>query len=81
MTRKAIATAACLALTAVLGGCVGVIGNTVTVRDEVLARKPVVIDGRIYVVDVRTGAVMALDPNAAGSASTFTPVIDDDDGP
>lgn len=74
MFRKAMKCAGVLGL-ALCSGCVGVIGNTVTVRDDLMARKPVVVDGRIYVVDVRTGRVMAMDPGACATAGPFEPVI------
>ncbi|MCC7293404.1 MAG: hypothetical protein IT449_15195 [Phycisphaerales bacterium] len=74
MFRKLLGSAAILGLT-LSCGCVGVIGNTVTVRDDLMARKPVVVDGRIYIVDVRTGRVMAMDPGACATAGPFEPVI------
>lgn len=65
---------------AVGSGCVGVIGNRVSIPDKVMCRKPVVIEGRIYVVDVSTGQVMAMDPNAAATAVPFQPLpVSDDD--
>ena len=65
------------------GGCIAAIGNKVDFPDQVAARRPVVIDGRIYVVDVCTGKVMALEPAAAQNAGAFEVIehrsgIDDD---
>ena len=69
----------CLGLAlATTGGCVAAIGNRIHVPDYV-ARRPVVVDGRIYVVDVRTGTVMKLPKDAIDDAGTFHAGHDDDD--
>ena len=60
------------------GGCVAAIGNRVAIPDFA-ARRPVVIDGRIYVVDVRTGTVMKLPKDAIDDAGPFHAGHDDDD--
>lgn len=52
-------------------GCVAALGNRISVPPEAYARQAVVVEGRIYVVDVYSGEVMALREGAVQEAHGF----------
>lgn len=60
------------------GGCVAVTKVRGLPCGSACARQAVAIDGKLYVVDVRTGRVSRIAENEVSGASAFTPCDDDD---
>ncbi len=76
--RRAIIMALVGVMLASSGGCGIVIGNRLA-EQRFAARHPVAVDGRLYVVDVKTGEVMKLPDDAVERAGSFHPVDEDGD--